>query len=147
MIILQWFKNIWLTIKNTWKKTQNPIDCKITKLQTNYTEIFGIKISRNYWLFLGGLLFCMLSYHLASVYDQSAWLDQLSIKSRNLFLYLLSIFIIRNYEMVKIPFQDSIKIILDDGIKNPHYGWAVLASAIYFGLIAAGSATVLIASV
>jgi uncharacterized membrane protein YhaH (DUF805 family) len=113
----------------------------------NYVSFFGLKLTKEYWICVFGLILAVLSYYLYDSNPDNVMLGQLHIKVRNSFLYFWGIYFIMKFVLVRLPISDSIRVILDEGIKNKHYGYAILSIAILFGLIVSGYAAVLVASV
>ncbi len=116
----------------------------VTPKGNQYTmKIFGLEITRNYWLFIIWIVFSVLAYVLCMENPDSAYFEQLCIKTRNIALFMVALYMLRKFELVRIPVQQN----LIDGLKqssSPNFGYALIAMAIYYGLCISALGAVII---
>ena len=109
------------------------------------TQVWDIVITKNYWLWIFWVVLTFFAYSFANANPDSVFLENLAIKLRNISLYMACISCVRKLELVSIKVEEKIF----DGLKDPNspsYGSALIAIAIYFGLIISGGAAVIVAS-
>lgn len=106
--------------------------------------LFGIKLERNYWLWIFWGALSIIAYGVYQMDVNNAFLEQTAIKLRNCAIGVLLLYHIRKFELVKIPLQRKLLDVLDAGPSHPHYGQAILGACIYTGLAVLAGLTIIL---